>query len=393
MPTFSSPTDVTNPLFPVSAQRSVLLLGEVDGGAFRTEVTLLPETRTITWEGQTIKALVSQYVAHLDGRLIEVAYDFYAQADDGSVWYLGEDVFNFADGAIVDTHGTWQAGIDGPAAMIMPAEPKVGDVYRPENAPGLVFEEVVVKDVARSLDGPFGPIADGLEIIEIHMDGATESKLFAPGYGEFFTEGDGDVEATAMAVPTDAAAAGAMPAEFTALSSGAHAAVDAIIGEDWAAAATAVTAMQTAWGAHDPADVARLIEPELDGAIGTLAAAVDKRDAATAGPTAIDAARLALDLQLRHRAPVEIDLARFDLWAALLILDAATDEPSLVMGDQFGLDYVRDRIRDALSPADATRINGLLESLNGAVADEDLEAAAEIAGQLRAAVDGVNVGG
>ena len=67
--------------------------------------------------------LVSQYVAFLDGRLHEVAYDFYAQADDGSVWYFGEDVFNFADGAIVDTHGTWIAGTDGPAAMIMPADP------------------------------------------------------------------------------------------------------------------------------------------------------------------------------------------------------------------------------------------------------------------------------
>ena len=53
---------------------------------------------------------------------------FYAQADDGSVWYLGEDVFNYEDGAIADTAGTWFAGIDGPAAMIMPADPKVGDV-------------------------------------------------------------------------------------------------------------------------------------------------------------------------------------------------------------------------------------------------------------------------
>ena len=65
----------------------------------------------------------------------EVAYDLYAQADDGSVWYFGEDVFNFADGAIVDTHGTWIAGVDGPAAMIMPADPQVGDVTGPRTSP------------------------------------------------------------------------------------------------------------------------------------------------------------------------------------------------------------------------------------------------------------------
>ncbi|MGH2488366.1 MAG: hypothetical protein ACRDFR_01935, partial [Candidatus Limnocylindria bacterium] len=207
MPAFSNPTDVTNPLFPVSSQESILLVGTVDDEPFRTEVTLLPETRIIEWAGRSVEVLVSQYVAYLDGRIHEVAYDFYAEADDGSVWYFGEDVFNFADGAISNTHGTWIAGRDGPAAMIMPADPQVGDVYRPENIPGLVFEEVTVKEVAQTLDGPIGPIEDGLVVTELHMDGATEDKTFAPGYGEFFTSDGVDTEALAMAIPADAVSA------------------------------------------------------------------------------------------------------------------------------------------------------------------------------------------
>ena len=146
-----------------------MLAGEVDGEPFRTEVTLLPQTRAITWQGQPVETQVSQYVAFLGGRLHEVAYDHYAQADDGSVWYFGEDVFNFEDGAIVDTHGSWLAGRDGPAAMIMPGRPNVGDVYRPENIPGLVFEEVTVKDVVQTLDGPLGPVEGGLAIEEFHL--------------------------------------------------------------------------------------------------------------------------------------------------------------------------------------------------------------------------------
>ena len=145
MPTFSNPTEITNPLFPIALQSSELLVGTVEEKAFRTEVTVLPWTQVIEWEGQRIETVVSQYNAFLDGRIEEIAYDLYAQADDGSVWYLGESVFNFADGSIVDTGGTWHAGIDGPAAMIMPADPQVGDVYRTENIPGLVFEEVVVQ--------------------------------------------------------------------------------------------------------------------------------------------------------------------------------------------------------------------------------------------------------
>ena len=43
------------------------------------------------------------------------------------------------------------------------------------------------------------------------MDGATEDKTFAPGYGEFSAGGGGDLEAVALAVPVDAVG-GAPPA-------------------------------------------------------------------------------------------------------------------------------------------------------------------------------------
>ena len=95
---FSGPTSVTNPLFPISELDSAILNGRVDGKVFHTETTLLPFTRIIEWTpGQCVRVLVSQYMAFLDGRLTETAIDLYAQADDGSVWYLGEDVFDYDD--------------------------------------------------------------------------------------------------------------------------------------------------------------------------------------------------------------------------------------------------------------------------------------------------------
>jgi hypothetical protein len=136
MPSFSNPTEITNPLFPISKLQSAVLTGHVEGKRFKTETTLLPQTRIIEWPGgRSVETLISQYVAYLGGDLEEVALDYYAQADDGSVWYFGEDVFNFRDGVIADTEGTWLAGREGPAAMIMPAKPKVGDVYRSETSP------------------------------------------------------------------------------------------------------------------------------------------------------------------------------------------------------------------------------------------------------------------
>ncbi|MGH3115653.1 MAG: hypothetical protein ACRDQ2_00770 [Gaiellales bacterium] len=383
-PAFSDPTNVTNPLFPVSKQQSVLLLGRVDGKPFRTEVTLLPETRIIEWQGRQVETLISQYAAFLDGRIHEVAYDFYAQDDNGAVWYFGEDVFNFADGAIADTHGTWLAGRDGPAAMIMPANPKVGNVYRPENIPGLVFEEVTVKAVDQTLKGPLGPVDGGLVIEEVHMAGSRERKTFAPGYGEFLTGGGGDVEALALAVPTDALSE-PTPTELVTLERGALDVFDAAQSKNWGAARATVAKMTSAWDTARAGEVPNRLGPLMTGALATLADGVHGRRTQETRQAAIGVARLSLDLQLRHRPVAEIDRARFDLWAAQLLVDAAAGDAAAVNGDFFTLDYIRDRIHRTLSQADRARLNTELEELNGAVADEDLAAAAEAAKRVREA--------
>ena len=65
-------------------------------------------------------------------------------------------MFNYEDGVVADTDGTWLAGTDGPPAMIMPADPQVGEVYRPENIPDFVFEEVTVKSVGLTVRRPRG---------------------------------------------------------------------------------------------------------------------------------------------------------------------------------------------------------------------------------------------
>lgn len=190
-------------------------------------------------------------MAFLDGRIHEVAYDYYAQDDVGAVWYFGEDVFNFQVGTISDTHGTWIAGKDGPAAMIMPSEPHVGDAYRPENIPGLVFEEVTVRSLGQRLDGPVGPIDGGLAVQELHMDGEFEDKVFAPGYGEFLTAGGGDVEALALAVPTDALS-GSVPTELRTLAADALGLFDAAGTGDWKAATSSLRGVVAAWGGTGP---------------------------------------------------------------------------------------------------------------------------------------------
>ena len=157
--------------------------------------------------------------------------------------------------------------------MIMPADPQVGDVYFPENTPGFVFEQVRVKAVDQTVQGPRGPVEGAIIASELHQDGSREDKTFAPGYGEFFTGSGGDVEALALAVPIDKLS-GPVPAELEILASG---------------SSTMASEEAERGGTFRP----RRVPPRLKGVM----------DDALARQSAFDVAQTALDLQLQYRPP------------------------------------------------------------------------------------------
>jgi hypothetical protein len=391
-PTFSHPTEITNPLFPISDLASVVFSGVVEGKPFHTETTLLPETRIVQWaEGEQVETRVSQYFAYIDGRIEEVALDYYAQADDGSVWYFGEDVQDFnEEGYAESTEGTWLAGVDGPPAMIMPGDPQVGDVHRAENTPPVAFEEVEVTSIDETLDGPTGPVEGGLVGRELHLDGTYSDKNFAPGYGEFLSRDDGEIEALALAVPTDALD-GPPPTELQALSDRADSLFEAVRSGDWRTASATLEPFTTAWDAYSRGDVPPYLATEMNRALDGVAAAVEAHDSTQAGSKAIDVAQSARDLLLRYRPPAEIDLARFELWARQIIVDAGADDIGGVRGDVTTLEYIRDRFARSLDRVDVIRIDNHLMELRNTVNDDDLAAAGAEAQHLRDTLAGMDV--
>jgi hypothetical protein len=384
---FSNSTAVTNPLFPIAELKSAILNGHVDGKVFHTETTLLPFTRIIEWTpGRCVRVLVSQYMAFLDGRLQETAIDLYAQADDGSVWYLGEAVNDYGtDGLILTTEGTWQAGIDGPFAMIMPSDPQVGDVNRAENLPGNSFEEVHVTKVDQTFDGPSGPVSGGIVALEIHQDAAPSDKLFAPGYGEFQSVDGPDIAAMALASPTDSLPGG-VPAELTAISNGA----DRIFASNlatplqWKRADRTAQRMLDAWQAfHAAGDVPpRLVKPTRV-ALRSLMEQVASRRRSDSYSASIDAAYASNDLQLRYRPVTEVDTMRFELWARRALVDATRGSLGGTRSDVVTLEWIRDRIAQTLDPVTVVRLDTLVGEQGGAVFDGDLAAAAQAARDLR----------
>lgn len=381
-PVFSHPTDITNPLFPISDLHSALLLGHVDGKAFRTETTLLPGTSTVVVDGERIEVLRSQYMAWLGGRLEEVAIDRYAQADDGSVWYLGEDVFDYRDGTVALTEGTWLAGRDGPPAMIMPGRPAVGDVFRPENVPGVVFEEVRVAQVGLTVRGPMGPVPGAILTSELHLDGTRESKVFAPGYGEFRTGGGGDLEAMALAVPADAGAA-VVPPALVRMTTGSTGVLEAVRLGDWRTARVTTRLMRRAWTRLRATDLPWRVERRLDRSLDRLTVAVRERRAISAQQT-VDVSQLLLDLHLRHQRPDQVDVERLVLWTQQLRIDAAARRRGAVAGDVAVIEWVRDRVTPSFTAAELAEVDARIAALRDASDARNLTAAADHAARLAA---------
>jgi hypothetical protein len=104
--------------------------GVKDGQASREIMVATSKTRTI----QGVPCTVVSDKLYLSGTLEERTLDYYAQDNDGTVWYFGEDTAELKpNGEVRSTEGTWLAGRNGAEpGIFMPADPRVGESFRQE---------------------------------------------------------------------------------------------------------------------------------------------------------------------------------------------------------------------------------------------------------------------
>ena len=196
---FGGPID--NPLFPLVPGTTFHYEGESEDGLQSNDVTVTNETRQI----MGITATVVRDVEFVAGELVEETFDWYAQDEDGNVWYLGEDSHEFEDGQPVEA-GSWEAGVDGAkAGIIMKADPQVGDRYYQEFYIGEAEDEGEVIAVNQSVTVPFGEFAGCVrtaDFTRLEPD-QLEHKVYCPGVG-LVSEGSADGEESNELVGVDA---------------------------------------------------------------------------------------------------------------------------------------------------------------------------------------------
>lgn len=181
LPHFSHPGEITNRFLPLASLKQDLL----ESKTARIERTVKPGVhKSFQIGGQSVEALVVEDREYEGGKLAEIALDYFAQADDGTVYYLGEDVDEYKDGKVVGHSGAWLFGVQTQTpGVLMPGNPKVGDKFKVEDVPKVTWEQDEIVSLSESVIVPAGKYENCLKVKETLSDGKTEYKYYAPGVG------------------------------------------------------------------------------------------------------------------------------------------------------------------------------------------------------------------
>jgi hypothetical protein len=173
-PVFSNPLVITNKYQPFQPGGIKVYRGTT-GSVREVAVDLyLADARTVGG----VPCRILEETAFEGGQLVEVSRNFFAQADDGTVYYFGEIVDIYEDGVVTSHEGSWLVGgptlpsdptdtADAPAPTVfMPATPELGDIFKQEDLFPTVDETDQVIAVDRTVRVEAGRFKGTIKILE-----------------------------------------------------------------------------------------------------------------------------------------------------------------------------------------------------------------------------------
>jgi hypothetical protein len=182
--------DITHTLFPVPVGATWSYKATKSDGVEEIEVSVEPGTKAV-WGAE---ARIVRDTVTLDGELIEDTCDWYAQDDNGNVWYLGEDTTEYEDGVEVCKCGAWESGVDNALPGVnMQGLPKVGQIYRQEYYAGEAEDIAEIVSLDETVTVPAGTFEHCLKVKEGSAIEPYEAfKYYCPGVGLTLEEEDGE---------------------------------------------------------------------------------------------------------------------------------------------------------------------------------------------------------
>jgi hypothetical protein len=183
-------TRIDNPYWPmIPGTRWTYHETDQEGTEQRVLVTVSNHTKEIA---NGITARIVRDTVTEDGEIIEDTFDWYAQDEEGNIWYLGENTAEFENGKLKTKEGSFEAGVDGALpGIIMPADPEDGMHYRQEYYEGEAEDNGEVLSTDEMVQSPFGQFGNALltkDTTPIEPN-VLEYKLYAKGVGPVLTLG------------------------------------------------------------------------------------------------------------------------------------------------------------------------------------------------------------
>ena len=146
-------------------------------------VTVLNETKTI----DGVECRVVEDREEKGGQLAELTRDYYAiDRATGDVYYMGEDVDVYKNGKVAGHGGAWLSGVKGAKfGMMLPGQPKVGQKFFQEQAPGAGMDRLEIKSLTEKIATPAGTFENCILVEETTPleKGVTDRKWYAKGVG------------------------------------------------------------------------------------------------------------------------------------------------------------------------------------------------------------------
>ncbi|MCC7189809.1 MAG: hypothetical protein IT312_13800 [Anaerolineales bacterium] len=176
---------VDNPYYPLIPGTIWVYEARLKNGSIeRIELEVLHETRIVNGVAVT----VLHDTVFVNGVIVEETYDWFAQDKDGNVWYLGEEVDNYVNGALTNHAGAWEWGKDGALPGIyMWADPSahMNETYYQEFYAGEAEDQGQVQSIAEAIAVPIGTFDNVVRTLDTSpLDSKLqENKYYAAGIG------------------------------------------------------------------------------------------------------------------------------------------------------------------------------------------------------------------
>lgn len=175
-------TTINNPLFTLPPGKLMVYETLTDEGPERVEIRIRNDVRKI----MGVETLVYNDRVFVNNQLREETNDYLAQDGQGNVWYFGEAVDNYENGAFKDHAGSWIAGENGALPGIwIKGKQVVGDRYRMEFFKGEaedMAEVVAIGVTVKVTAGTFDNCTKVYEFSPLEAN-AKEHKYYCPDVG------------------------------------------------------------------------------------------------------------------------------------------------------------------------------------------------------------------